>query len=357
MSFRPLPPRSKPQASRQSLWKGPQIDGITYSLLCKFLCCPERFRLQVVEGLKEPWGWKHAVEYGSMFHAAMEAADGGKPWKPALQAYYQKLLGQYPANEQDVTKWYLFCCMQFPLYLKHWENHETQQNRKTLFEEKPFQFSYCHHPSVEAAFGPNLSPDNFTTLRGKLDCAFSRNGFITLQENKTKGEIDQEGISQTIDQNLQTMIYHIALRHLLPEKDHKKITGTLYNVIRRPLSDRFALRQGKKESLNVFIARVGKKIASEPERHFFRWIVPINDRRIEEFRVQTLNPILRWLCEWWDSIKDDPFHPEKGGRHWRWPYGVYHSMGSGFRGDYFKYLTTGSKAGLEKITDLFPEVH
>lgn len=351
--------RSLPSSvqSRTSLWKGPQIDGITYSLLCKFLCCPERFRLQAVEGLREPWPWKHAVEYGSMFHAAMEASDGDKSWKPALQKYYHELLGKYPANEQDITKWYMLCCMQFPIYLKHWENHETQKTRKTIFEEKPFRFYYCHNPSIDPAFGPKAHPEHFTSLRGKLDCAFQRQGFIYLQENKTKGEIDQEGISKTINQNLQTMMYHIALRDLLPATDHKRISGTLYNVIRRPLSDRFALRQGKKEQLKAFIERVGKKIASEPERHFFRWTVPVGDRHIQAFKTETFNPILRWLCEWWESIKDDPFHPEKSNKHFRWPFGVYHSMGSGFRGDYFNLFTSGSRVGLEKITDLFPEVH
>ena len=357
--------------ARVSLWKGPQIDGISYSKLCKFLCCMERFRLQMVEGLEEDRGWNHHMEYGSIWHEAEEAHAGGKPYEPALSAYYQKLLVKYPTNEKEITKWYLLAKMQFPIYVTYWRDHETTKGRKPIFEEKPFRFRYCidrdtvtrdrdilrSHGSRAGDAQVSQPEGRSVTLRGKIDCAYERNRVIWLQENKTKGDIDQDGISQTVDQNLQTCIYHEALRSLLPEKDHRRIAGTMYNVIRRPLSDRFAPRQGKKESLQVFIKRVGDKIRTEPQRHFFRWLVPVSDRHLIRFRRECLHPILNHLCDWWDSIKDDPFHPEKGGRHYRFPFGVYHGMERGFRGDFFDLLTKGTRYNLKTVDDLFPEIH
>ncbi|HEV2172821.1 MAG TPA: PD-(D/E)XK nuclease family protein, partial [Nitrospira sp.] len=355
-------------ATRRSLWRGPRLDGITYSLLCKFLQCPERFRLQVVEGLREPHEWNYHIEYGNLFHAAEEARLGGKPWQPALSAYYTRLRAKYPANERDITRWYLLCKMQFPLYVQHWQKHETEVGCRSIYEEKPFRMEY------KLSAPPYGGGDDIRViLRGKLDSAYEKQNWIWLKENKTKGEIDPEGISTTVDQNLQTMMYHIALRHLLTDPNEntildrkqnikvrtypiERIAGTVYNVIRRPLSDRNAPRQKKKESDTVFIGRVGESIAAEPHKHFYRWIVPVSDRHIRRFQVETFDPLLRRLVAWWDAFNGDPFSPEKNPYHFRYPFGAYHALERGYRGDFFKLLTTGSKAGLERTENLFPEL-
>lgn len=360
MPFKPLPPLVKAKPKQQaSLWKGPIDDGITYSMLCKFLQCRERFRLKVVEGLEEDIGWKYQMEYGSLFHEAMEADSGGKPWLPALEKYHQKLASKYLGNEADIDKWVQIAKMQFPIYKEFWRNHPTNQNRRPIFEEEPFRIEFDIDSLLSQAFGPNRPNRQFVTLRGKIDACFERGGAVYLQENKTKGEIDQDGISLTIDQNLQTCIYHEALRKILPPEKIKKIAGTDYNIIRRPLSDRNAPRQGKKERLDLFIARVGKLMAANPSHHFFRWTVPMRYPQLARFRQRYLIPGLHQLSQWWDSIKDDPFNPwdRPENLHFQFPFGIYHSMERGYRGDYFDLLTSGSKRGLRKIDNLFPEVH
>src|SRR5690606_27397262 len=133
------------------------------------------------------------------------------------------------------------------------------------------------------------------TLRGKFDAVVLFGRDIYLQENKTKGDIDEEGIGSTLTGNLQSMFYQVALRRSLIGPDSPdwnnaglhvgasfdylgtnsgknpsaikigttspatyyhiphtkgpapKIKGTLYNVVRRPLSDRYAIRQRKDE--------------------------------------------------------------------------------------------------------------
>ena len=54
-------------------WKGPVEDGITFSLLSRWVVCRERFRLQAIEGLKEDEGFVAPIEFGSLWHEAEEA--------------------------------------------------------------------------------------------------------------------------------------------------------------------------------------------------------------------------------------------------------------------------------------------
>src|SRR5688572_23342153 len=92
------------------LWKGPESDdpngGITFSALSRFLCCRERFRLVMIEGLRPADGFNHKIEYGQMWHACEEAhaAAGTKSYSGplpmgALRDYAQDLCKQYPMSQ------------------------------------------------------------------------------------------------------------------------------------------------------------------------------------------------------------------------------------------------------------------
>jgi hypothetical protein len=233
---------------------------------------------------------------------------------------------------------------------------------------------------------------------------------ITNQENKTKGEIDQLGILHTVFANLQTMLYHVALRicrdKILDGEDPASfidhttttdisnfcevmgdpkipITGMLYNVIKRPLSDRYTIKQKKAESQKEFLQRALDIIAAQPEQNFFRWRTVLTPEDVETFCRQIFDPLLEQLWDWWEWIRcdfSDPFRPRTfdespqtfdphiAGRynhdtaarvnriHWQAPWGVYDSLASGFRGDFFEFLTIGREHGLRKIDNLFPEL-
>lgn len=464
------PTASRTTAARKPLWAGPQVDGITFSLLSKFLVCRERFRLKVVEGLVEDEGFNASIEYGSLFHEAEEAHRRGKPWDLALKRYRTKLLAKYPDSEVEIHKWSAICMKQFPLYLKHWETHDDETNRKPLLAEAPFRVPYT------------LPSGRIVILRGKFDAitilpiedapmprdsaaakalkankrhkpdkgGSTPNGRpqprtkapqpalgIFLQENKTKGQIDEEGILGTVAQNLQSMLYQIALRHVctlapIPNSkydgyplqllganvdplyksllDGLPVSGTLYNVIRRPLADRFAIKQregrlDKKtnrrvgaETANQFYERVAEQVrefSADPTKpqFFMRWKVLLDDADMERFKQRVFNPILEQLLDWWEWISVDPFDPWRprtnkemlpilgenvrfavndhtisddvgsllfqGGKaqpHYQTPWGIYNSMFGGFRGDYFQYLTADREYRLSRITNLFPEL-
>lgn len=373
----------------QPLWKGPIEDGITFSLLSKFVVCPERFRLKVVEGVVEDEGFNHAIEFGSLWHEAEEAHSGKKPWKPAIGRYRDKLRANYPSDESEIRKWYNVAVNTFPLYVDHWRTHEIERGRKPIFEEVSFRVPY------------KLPSGRIIVLRGKWDCVYRIKASVYLQENKTKGKIDEEGLQATIDQNLQTMLYQIALRTIADKKgpeplneemeqvtkrlrgelQSSKIKGVLYNVVRRPLSDQHAIRQKKTETERQFFKRMVDSISDNPEHYFKRWKVTLTNNDLERFKTRILHPLLERLLDWWEWITADLSDPWRvptidelpadvpydavrppakgvpgGGIHYQSPWGVYNSLAGGFRGDYFDFLTTGRRGGLTKIDTLFPEL-
>lgn len=385
---------------RQPLWRGPDIDGITNSLLCKFLVCRERFRLKVVEGLDEDEGFNKSIEYGSMWHEMEEAYCRTKMLpeaEKALRKYTTKLVAKYQGSEAEIHKWSTLCLYQYRIYVKYWEKHSDEKSRKPIFEEVAFKVPY-HLPSgrtvllrgkFDAVFLASISPKEQAAHKVK-----SKQGMF-LQENKTKGEIDEEGILNTVGFNLQTMIYQIALREahqyqpglikqlgMVPYEI--PIVGTLYNVIRRPLSDRFAIKQRKgrqvkgkvvgAESQSQFLKRVEAEILSDPDHSFMRWKVFLTKEDIYLFRNRTLDPILEQLWDWWEWIKTDPHDPWRPrlpsecpnllvlspdqiiSPHFQSPWGVYNSMYAGYRGDYYEWLTKGRDANLVRVPTLFPEL-
>lgn len=431
-------PKVKPRKlarPQEPLWKGPIEDGITFSLLSDFLVCRERFRLQVVEGLKEDEGFNVPLEYGNYWHEMEEAYYSAPPARcstPLDAAYHAaaryrlRLLQRYPADQVEIDKWFSICKYQFEQYVRYWSEH-PDENRHTILTEKAFRVPY------------KLPSGRTITLRGKFDAVFTTTLTkrewlaldpslppdkhnpkrppiaIFIQENKGKGRIDEDGILHTVSQNLQTMIYQTALAHFYEPGSHDvrwagsqgidlskavlnyPLAGTLYNVIRRPLADNFAIKQrkgredkksGKRigvETPTMFYKRVGQGIADEvtealrtgkPSTNFMRWKSIVTPNDLALFQTRCLNPILEQLLDWWEWIAADPFNPWEerptgtlrpwgaysndcpipNYLHYQTPWGIYNSMFGGFRGDYFNYLTRGSDTQLTRIDTLYPEL-
>lgn len=376
------------QRGQGPLWEGPVGEGpqggLTFSLLSKWLVCRDRFRLKVVEGVEEPMGFNPAIEFGSLWHEAEEAHSGGKDWKRAMSAYHQKLLKLFPTQTDEVRRQFLTAKAVFPVYIRHWAGHSMEKKRKPLMEEVSFRVPY------------RLPSGRDIVLRGKFDCVLATGKSIWLQEHKTKGRIDEQGIQATVAENLQTMIYQTALRASLrrdgdvPElhpvhgtdmvvecPKGARMAGVLYNVIRRPLGDPFGpgtIRQRKTETEGQFYKRLAEKVQELESKFFYRWKVSLTQTDMADFHREVLHPILESFLDWWTWITLDPAHPFRlptrmdleqtpatrglrgGGLHWRSPWGVYNSLGQGFRGDYFDYLTQGRTSALEPIHTLFPEL-
>ncbi|MEM4359834.1 MAG: PD-(D/E)XK nuclease family protein [Candidatus Bilamarchaeaceae archaeon] len=317
-------------------------DGITYSLLSRFIVCRQRFWIRAVLGLVPKPEWNHRIEYGSMFHAGLEAISAGTSVENAVGEYANSLLNQFPQFSDDIHLWSTICKGQLEVYSSWWKDDPK---------------SYLLHEEVfDVPVG--LPSGRSIRLRGKVDSVFSRQKSVYLQENKIKGDIDLDGIMQQMAGDLQTMMYITALDLM---KTHGKVRRVLYNVIQRPLGGKYPLRKRKAETPGAFAKRVVQNIRDSPESYFHRIEVEVTDKDVLTFRQRCLYPLLEGVLDWWESIKDDPTNPwvsngKSNKHHWIRPFGVYDSLGLGFRGDYYDFIVHGSMNGLQKTTDVFPEL-
>lgn len=386
----------KEQPRKYPLWKGPEVDGITFSLLSRFLVCRERFRLRVVEGLHVQEGFNHRLEYGNMWHVCEETyarvnpkgGDIGASWDlfvdTALKNYCSVLCKKYPLQQSEVMKWWNVCRIQFPLYVKFWERHPDVTSRTPLFQEKIFNVPYT------------LPSGRVVRLRGKWDSVdiigSGRQAGIYLQENKTKGDVNLQQIQRQLSFDLQTMMYMVALQVWEDDNIHQaifagvgfgvgkgaRLKGVRYNVIRRPLSGgkgtivrhKPTKSNPQGESEAAYYERLGEIIKEDPGSYFMRWKADITTQEVDRFRRECLDPILEQLCDWWEWVcKGDYWNlqvmqidnvdhpiPVQNCMHWRHPFGVYNVLDEGGYTDVDEFLQSGSTVGLQRSTTLFPEL-
>lgn len=350
------------KAGGKSLWLGPQKDGITFSLLSKFLNCRERFRVYAIEGIRPRDEFNHRIHYGEMWHICEQAYGNSSKdnhpvnWPEIWQALHECIVGlkqKYPLQQDLIEHWLNVCIVQFPVYVDYWKEHHNRDIWKPFWNEYTFKIDYT------------LPSNRTVILRGKFDSVFlNDNQEYFLQENKTKGDIRVEQIRRQLTFDLQTMFYITVLSCLLSEDTAKNLGGVIYNVVRRPLSGgKGSIVQHKPtksnplgESKADYYARLKQVILENVDEFFMRQKVIITDADIQKFRMTCLNPILEQLCDWWKWMDSNPTNVFANKVHWRHPYGLYNIMNEGGEDSVDSYLATQSMVGLEKMTKLFQEL-
>lgn len=336
--------KQKP-VSKSPLWKGPEVDGITQSLLGLFLQCRERFRVRVVEGLREADTFNHRIEYGQMWH---RLAAGERD----LDGYVQELCRRYPLQREQILHWAAVCRAQWPAYRKYWGK---DTGVKEVLSEYVFDQPYA------------LPSRRVVRLRGRIDgIGVSGRGSkksLWLIERKTKGNVREGQLLKQLRFDLQTMFYLLLLRAAndLGIETAEAVGGVFYDVVRRPLSGgRYSIRQTRGETTTGFYRRLRNTIQSDTAYFFMRWRVDVTDEDITRFEREFLAPILEQLCDWWEWIAvepNNPWRPSHGQScHWRTPYGFYNALAEGASTDLDEYLATGSTVGLERTDSLFKEL-
>ncbi len=342
------------------VYDGPESDsengGITQSLLGLFMCCRERFRLRVVEGLAPHPSFNKALEYGNMWHLCEEKHRAGEDWLKPLLDYATKLTLDYRTQQEEVNKWFNICKIAFPIYLDFWKGYK---GGTSVMQEETFKVPYVL-PSGRTVY-----------LRGKWDGVSKVGKGLYLNEHKTKGEIKEEQLQRQLSFDLQTMFYLVALEKFYainngPKLPKAPIKGVIYNVVRRPLSGgKGSIRQHKPtkakpngESLEEYFGRLRAIIAEEPAYYFMRWKVDITANDIATFESDFLVPILEQLCDWWNTVKDFPkdYLTVNAPLHYRTPYGFYSPLAEGRTTETDEFLLNGSEVGLERNVPLFGEL-
>lgn len=324
-------------------------DGITYSALAKFGVCKERMRLSTVEGWSQT-GLEAALEFGSAFHKCLENTQE-TPQETTARYQRQRIQDRavFPNQLEEFECLMGMVEAMAEAYRKVYAQ-EDRESKNFLYVEHAFDVTYDLTACDQ--FDPRLIPPFVTVrpirLRGRWDGVYEdKHRDLWLFETKTKSDIDQLGISRTLSQDLQTMLYVTSIELVTG----RRVKGVLYNVIRRP-----ALRLGKNETLRNFITRVRDTALEQSEKYFLRWPHTLDKNDLKKWQVATLNPLLMQLLIWWDSIKANPFQPQASPYHNQMPFGIYNSLASGRRGDFFELLTGGGVSGLKRRTTPFPEL-
>lgn len=309
--------------------------GLSFSSLCKWIVCRHRFFLYAIAGLQEPQRFEPRIEFGSVMHAMLENG------KKGLKQYENQLLNLYPESHADIRFWSVIAERYYNLYQQHY----TDQ-KKAGFESKKYKTT----PEVD--FDVVIQPAPFCeiTLKGRIDAIhMGQDGLVMVQENKFKGQVDFTMLIQTLHLDLQAMMYMVAAEALYKPKKLQ----LMYNVGLRPLGDRYAIKQTKKETSAQFIDRIFKThsgksqtypIAQNTSRWFFRKILSVTATELSTFKHQVLYPILSQFCDWYESLprKGHKFlNPFDSPLHYCTPFGVYNPLFDGRQGDYFLQIALG----------------
>lgn len=345
------PVRSKIPTTLQYKGWTPMKDGVSQSLLQKFVVDTDRFHKAVVEGLR-PVDRKEAMEFGTIFHKLIEL--GAKMGPSYTRSKLMKVMGAYMKKYYPSNESALLCKIaiaQFHIY-REWES--TKEKYKYIAQEPIFNEKFELPP---AHFEPNDTirikiPSGITIpLRGRIDEIIERNG-MWIQENKTKSKIDISFIQDTLHENIQVMFYAICaeLKYGRPCK------GVIYNVIRKP-----GQRQRQNESDKDFIQRITDEIKENPAYYFYRLGYEFPPGTLAKWKKEVLIPLLYRVYIWWKSIEKNPLNPwmDENGNvnpfHGRKPFGIYDSMSTG-KGDFYDLIVYGRKTGLIKVIEQFPEL-
>jgi len=283
-----------------------------------------------------------------------------------LALYVKQLCQRYPLQQEQIVGWYDVCRTQFPLYVQYWSKHSDVKDRTPLLQEQVFHVPY------------KLPSGRTVYLRGKFDSVDligkGKNAAIYLQENKSKGDIDEQQLKRQLGFDLQTFMYLIALsifhasdnKCKIPVDTRYKIAGIRYNVVRRPLSGgKGSIRKHQPTKSNPagetdaeFYARLAEVIMEDPGYFFMRWKVEVSQQDIERFKHEFFDNALEELCNWWHWV-DSPEgrkNPFADPIHYRLPYGVYNPLLEGGSTEVDEFLSSKSELGLTRNNQLFREL-
>lgn len=298
----PLKPKKISNYQRGPLWDWTK--GITQSGLENFLACREQFALGYIEGWTSR-AFSTPLEFGSLFHFMLEKIGTAPPEdiaREVCKSYHDARKKTLKGDHGDLQLALTNAETLFPLYVAYYQERDS----KLQWLQREHVFKIDHWFTI-----PNRDPQfqQKITLTGMRDGEY-RNifGGLGLFETKTKSNIDDIAIQDGLRADLQTMLYLLSLRREYREEPSE----ILYNVVRRP-----QLRLKVNETLVEYGKRLREDISSRPDWYFRSYEVTVSPGDIDCFVETTLDPVLRCLLQWWDSISANPLSRWGSPYHYR----------------------------------------
>jgi len=325
----------KPSVKRKSIaelpWSDPAIrrssdywdfnrDGLSWSGMDKFATCREQFRLHYVEG------WRKVAEdlpltFGDAAHWFLAKFNVDVNGVAMSEKKIDELLKLYdaewrrdnavasPTAAETHEHVLALCSAIWKEYALWWPEDRAKKWKEV---EDYWEMQY-----------PVESPR--TILKGYCDGAYYDDEGLWLYETKTKGNVDEWLIQDSLVVDTQTQLYMWRFWKQVGELP----TGVQYNIVRRP-----AHRLKQNESLRSFVDRVRGEIRKDPEKYFLRITHHTSEEALQRFETEQLSQRVAEI-EWWS----------KGGPHY---INSTRLVDYGKRVDTFDVITKGDVSGLHR---------
>lgn len=229
--------------------------GITQGLAADFATCRQRFLFRI-NGWRLDQENSDALYFGSMCHEALEMFHGR--FRDDFGRTLRMFLGGYLKHHPRENSEELFLKAEALLSVYFEVFSDDPKKHIPIRTEEVFSIK---------AMGANL--------RGRKDFVYeAKDGTKWMMEHKTKGRVDQEYLAMSLAFDIQNCFYDLSekLEHGTP------FTGIMYNILKTP-----ALRLGKKENGEQYLARMKEEIKANHGDYFFRYEVTFTEADRKRF--------------------------------------------------------------------------
>lgn len=295
-------------------WKGPE-DGITQSIINRFLECPYNFYLYAGLGLQDPEEYNANLTWGDSFHIGLEHLIRGDSIEVSTKHMLEYLKEEYPQSGPT-----------FPHSMSHMIRlYDLSYLGK---EEWLTEQEFCEPYTL-----PN---GRKIILRGKLDGHnISKTRAV---EHKCKKRHDKIKLRHEIYKDTQICLYSLITGIREWQYDVIKIPDIQYSPPVKRLTETFA-NQVKRwyEEIDFGDYPINKK----KRLWIDQFPVYLSEDNILQFQKRVLDPVLLRMCKWYDKVTDDNFDPEIfDDIFYEFPLRHFNPRKTeAFEGPFYKYLT------------------
>lgn len=332
-------------------WKGPFEEGVSQSLLNKFLVCPYRFYLYAILGLEERQPLHENLVWGDTFHKGLELL---------IELHHPPTPDDWERIDEAIDRHlqqYVPFPQTFPYSIKHmlrlYEYEYKDEIESPLSTEVVFSFMYQY---------TSIYTPRPVILRGKKDGCCDN----YIIEHKCKGFTDQESSRQEIKYDLQVNMYGLHTLYKNPQYD---CVNYIYDIIRIPDGKWTLPKRRLNQTLKNWVwswyheAQTSEcPIANKRYLWLDQFVFTLTEKQINYYCRCTLNPILDRLILWWEVVSSPDFDFQNPNHYspifYQTPIRHFNpSNTENFKPEYFNFLTQQiSLDDLTPVRSYFPEL-
>lgn len=266
--------------------------GITQSILNRFLECPYSAYLYLILGLHDPSPLELNLEWGDILHKGLELFIPEGNYSDAVEGMFEYQIANYPSTEDTVR-------------------YSTKKMLR-LFSRSPYEGDWKTEVDIDTPI--KLTNNTTVRFRGKIDTYTNNHPTYgkVRGDHKCKGYTDPTKTREEIEYDLQMNAY-------LHASDGGE--WIYYDLIKIPEAQKYKPARKNGESAASYIDRLFKDgtigsynnhypIMLNKSSWIHQGIYHIPQETQEKVFYQTISPCILRLLEWYDYVTDPSFSLE-----------------------------------------------